>query len=51
MLLKVKYILVGILVGSLLGATLAYAAAARVFLIDGNEQAVGTTANPLYISF
>lgn len=46
---KVKYLIVGIVVGATLGSTIAWAAATRVLLISPDERPLGTADNPLYI--
>lgn len=45
---KIKFITIGIIVGFLLGGTLAWAAT-RLCIVDDNNNVLGTTANPLYV--
>jgi hypothetical protein len=44
-----KNIIIGIVIGLILGSTIAWAAM-RIQLDDGNGNILGTTASPLYIT-
>lgn len=45
---KIKFLTIGILIGLTLGSSLAWAAA-RICIVDDNNNVIGTTANPVYI--
>lgn len=46
---KIKYLVIGIVIGIALGGGIAWAAMQRTILVSPDERPLGTADNPLYI--